>query len=40
VLPHEGRTVRRMLAVARQKAGIREAEPVEVYVFRVQTFSE
>jgi len=40
VLPHEGRTVRRMLAMARQKAGIREGEPVEIYVFRVQTFSE
>jgi AMMECR1 domain-containing protein len=40
VLPHEGRTVRRMLAMARQKAGIHEGEPVEVYVFRVQTFSE
>ena len=40
VLPHEGRTVRRMLALARQKAGIREGEPVEVYVFRVYTIEE
>lgn len=40
VLPHEGRTVRRMLTIARQKAGIREEEPVEVYVFRVYTIEE
>ncbi|MCS6830062.1 MAG: AMMECR1 domain-containing protein [Armatimonadota bacterium] len=40
VLPHEGRTVRRMLTIARQKAGIRNAEPVEVYVFRVYTIEE
>ena len=40
VLPHEGRTVRRMLTMARQKAGIHQGEPIEVYVFRVQTFSE
>lgn len=40
VLPHEGRTVRRMLALARQKAGIRDEEPVEVYVFRVYTIEE
>ncbi|GIV21158.1 MAG: hypothetical protein KatS3mg023_2909 [Armatimonadota bacterium] len=40
VLPHEGRTVRRMLTLARQKAGIREGEPVEVYVFWVYTIEE
>jgi AMMECR1 domain-containing protein len=40
VLPHEGRTVRRMLTLARQKAGIRDTEPVEVYVFRVHTVGE
>lgn len=40
VLPHEGRTVRRMLALARQKAGIRAREPVEAYVFRVYTIEE
>lgn len=40
VLPHEGRTVRRMLTIARQKAGIRSDEPIEVYVFRVTTIGE
>lgn len=40
VLPHEGRTVRRMLALARQKAGIGAGEPVEIYTFRVQTIRE
>lgn len=40
VLPHEGRTVRRMLTIARQKAGIRSDEPVEVYVFQVHTIEE
>lgn len=40
VLPHEGRTVRRMLTLARQKAGIPEGEPVEIYTFRVQTVQE
>ncbi|MGC8785587.1 MAG: AMMECR1 domain-containing protein [Armatimonadota bacterium] len=40
VLPHEGRTVRRMLTLAKQKAGIHEGEPVEVYVFRVYTIEE
>ncbi len=40
VLPHEGRTVRRMLTIARRKAGIREGESVEVYVFRVYTIEE
>lgn len=40
VLPHEGRTVRRMLTLARQKAGIRDGEPLEVYVFRVYTVEE
>lgn len=40
VLPHEGRTVRRMLTLARQKARIREGEAVDVYVFRVVTIEE
>lgn len=40
VLPHEGRTVRHMLTLAKQKAGISEAEPVEVYVFRVHSVQE
>ncbi|MGQ9737978.1 MAG: AMMECR1 domain-containing protein [Armatimonadota bacterium] len=40
VLPHEGRTVRRMLALARQKAGIGAGELVEIYTFRVQTIGE
>lgn len=40
VLPHEGRTVRRMIAIARQKAGIGERESIELYVFRVQTIQE
>lgn len=40
VLPHEGRTVRRMLSIARQKAGIRAGEPMEVYVFRVHSVEE
>lgn len=40
VLPHEGRTVRRMLAIAQQKAGIAEGEAVELYAFRVHTIVE
>lgn len=40
VLPHEGRTVRRLLALARHKAGIAPWEPVEIYTFRVQTIQE
>ncbi len=40
VLPHEGRTVRRMLMLARQKAGIAPAEPLEIFTFRVQTISD
>lgn len=40
VLPHEGRTVRRMLSIARQKAGIAEGETVEIYAFRVLTLRE
>ncbi|MDW8289207.1 MAG: AMMECR1 domain-containing protein [Armatimonadota bacterium] len=40
VLPHEGRTVRRMLSMAKQKAGIRAGEPIEVYVFRVYSVQE
>lgn len=40
VLPHEGRTVRRMLTLARQKAGISAREPMEVFVFRVLTITE
>lgn len=40
VLPHEGRTVRRMLTLAKQKAGIRDGEPLEVHVFRVCTVEE
>lgn len=40
VLPHEGRTVRRMLALAQQKAGIGTREPVEIYTFRVQTIRQ
>ncbi len=40
VLPHEGRTVRRMLTLAREKAGIGATEPLEIYTFRVQTITE
>lgn len=40
VLPHEGRTVRRMLAIAKQKAGIAEEGAVELYAFRVHTIGE
>lgn len=40
VLPHEGRTVRRLIELARQKVGIAPKEPVEIYTFRVQTIRE
>lgn len=40
VLPHEGRTVRHLLYLAKQKAGIGEQEAVEVYRFRVFTVEE